>query len=200
MHCPLTMDVLLDRVAWRGVHSKLSPCPRTDHTLLDRVAWRGVHSKLSPCPCTDHTLLDRVAWRGVRHCRTNILSPGTCGDAGSQNPTGPNATCYTCWKADGQGKCTVPIEGCQVVEECGWPLMMSEVWGRYPCESNPHPLIRHEVHRFKRTHSALPTTGSASVRSSLPTSLEYLHLARGFEISSAFACLCLLLAFEGMCL
>jgi len=152
-------------------------------------------------PCTDHTLLDRVAWRGVRHCRMNILSPGTCGDAGSQNPTGPNATCYTCWKADGQGKCTVPIEGCQVVEECGWPLMMSEVWGRYPCESNPHPLIRHEVHRFKRTHSALPTTGSASVRCLLPTLLEYLHLARGFEISSAFACLCLLLlAFEGMCL
>jgi hypothetical protein len=140
-HWPCAQPISHSRTAasaWHRTRStpSLATCARADQPELSlRCALKTITMY---APCTDHTLLDRVAWRGVRHCRTNILSPGTCGDAGSQNPTGPNATCYTCWKADGQGKCTVPIEGCQVVEECGWPLMMSEVWGRYPCESNPH--------------------------------------------------------------
>lgn len=66
------------------------------------------------------------------HGKTNILT-GRCGDAGSQNPTGSNTTCYTCYLPDASGKCTIPISDCQVVEECGWPIMMSEIWGRYPC-------------------------------------------------------------------
>ena len=52
---------------------------------------------------------------------------GKCGDAGSANPT--NTSCFTCFTGD---MCTERIPDCLVVETCGWPLMMAEIWGRFP--------------------------------------------------------------------
>eukprot|EP00041_Stephanoeca_diplocostata_P031003 m.952723 g.952723 ORF g.952723 m.952723 type:complete len:222 (+) comp23868_c2_seq34:150-815(+) len=62
------------------------------------------------------------------HAKTDILS-GKCGDAGSQNPD-VNTSCYTCYTGD---TCDDLIQDCDVIVECGWPLMFSEVWGKYPC-------------------------------------------------------------------
>lgn len=56
------------------------------------------------------------------HAKTNILS-GKCGDSGSQNPD-VNTSCYTCYTGE---TCSELIPDCDVIVECGWPLMFSEV-------------------------------------------------------------------------
>ena len=92
--------------------------PRAGATAASAVASSSACSaaRAGPDPC-------------LPHGKTNILT-GKCGDAGSQNPTLPNTSCYTCYEGD---TCQSVVPQCTVVEECGWPIMFSEIWGRYPC-------------------------------------------------------------------
>ena len=99
--------------------------------------------------------------RAPRQRQTDVLT-GNCGDAGSANPT--NTSCFTCYTG---AMCTEKIPDCLVVETCGWPLIMSEIWsGRHTTTTRPqhnhHTTNTRPTHNQHTTNTQPTHTGTTA--------------------------------------